>query len=132
MSATNYLENKILDHVLGATVLTPPGTVYVALHTANPTEAGNVGEVVGNSYARAPLTNNTTNFPNAVAGVKTTGAAANFPTPTGSWGAVTHFSLWDAPTGGNPLWYDPLTIPKTINTGDTVSFAAGAISVTAD
>lgn len=133
MSASNYLENKILDHILGNTAYTAPATVYVALHTADPTDVGNVSEVSGNAYARVALTNNTTNFPNASGGSKATGAAATFPTPTPSgWGVVTHFTLWDASSAGNCLFVGALTASKTVNVGDTVSFASGAITVTAD
>lgn len=133
MSASNYLENKILDHILGNTAYSAPATVYLALHTADPTDVGNVAEVSGNSYARAALTNNTTNFPNASAGSKTTGGAASFATPTGAgWGAVTHFSMWDAVTAGNCLFVGQLTTTKTINAGDVVSFAVAALTITAD
>ena len=34
MSLSNYLENKILDHVFRNTSYTSPTTVYVSLHSA--------------------------------------------------------------------------------------------------
>lgn len=133
MSASNYLELELLDHVLGGATYTPPATIYVALHTADPTDTGTVGEVTTNGCARVGLTNNLTNFPAASAGSKATGTAVNFPTPTSTgWGLVTHFSYWDALTAGNCLFTGALTVAKTINAGDTVSFAAGALTTTAD
>lgn len=39
-SFSDYLENKVLDHVFGNTALVSPTTVYLALFTANPTDAG--------------------------------------------------------------------------------------------
>ena len=39
MSKSNYLENKILDHALGTTAFTQPTNQYLALHTADPTDA---------------------------------------------------------------------------------------------
>jgi len=48
---SDYLENKVLDHVLRNTSYTPPATVYLGLFTANPTDAGGGTEVSGNAYA---------------------------------------------------------------------------------
>ena len=38
MSISNYLEAKILDHVLRNTAYTPASTIYLALHTTDPGE----------------------------------------------------------------------------------------------
>jgi hypothetical protein len=136
MSASNFLELELLDHVLGNAAYTAPATLYVALHTADPGEAGaqNTNEATGTSYARVAVTNNATNFPAASGGSKSNGTAINFPTPgSGGWGTVTHWSIGDAASGaGNILFSGALTLSKTINAGDTVSFAAGALTVTAD
>ncbi|WP_377846978.1 hypothetical protein [Bosea sp. UC22_33] len=51
-SASDYLEKKLLDHSLGVAAYTMPGTVYLALFTADPGEAGPGTEVSGNGYAR--------------------------------------------------------------------------------
>jgi hypothetical protein len=42
---------------------------------------------------------------------------------------VTHFSVWDAPTGGNLLFAAPLASSRTINNGDV--FVADAQKLTA-
>ena len=52
MSFSNYLENKVLLHVFGATAYTAPATLYVGLFTSNPGETGGGTEVSGGSYAR--------------------------------------------------------------------------------
>jgi hypothetical protein len=133
MSATNYLELKLLDLVLGEIAFTSPATVYLALHTADPTEVGNVAEVSGNAYARVAVTNNATNFPAASGGSKSLNVDQTFPTPTpAGWGVVTHFSIWDASSAGNCLIYGALTASKTINAGDVVKFTATNLTVTMD
>ena len=136
MSASNFLELELLDHVLGAAAYTAPATLYVALHTADPGEAGaqNTNEATGTSYNRVAVTNNATNFPAASGGSKSNGTAINFATPgAGGWGTVTHWSIGDAASGaGNILFSGALTTSKTINAGDTVSFAIGTLTVTAD
>ena len=50
-SKSDYLENEILDHVLGGADYSRPATVYIALYTAAPTDAGGGTEVTGGSYA---------------------------------------------------------------------------------
>jgi hypothetical protein len=43
---------------------------------------------------------------------------------------VTHFGIYDATSAGNLLFWGSLTISKTINQGDTVSFPAASLTVT--
>jgi hypothetical protein len=132
MSAkSDYLENKLLDHILGDTSYSAPATVYVGLYTSGPNDAGGGTEVSGNGYARVAVTNNTTNWPNASAGSKSNGTAIEFAAASGgSWGTITHFALFDADTAGNILYYGSLTSSKTISDGDQARFVAGALTVT--
>jgi hypothetical protein len=139
---SDYLENKILDHILRATSFTAPATTYVGLLTAAPSDTGGGTEVSGGSYARVAVTSGTTQWTNtqnsgtgASSGTDGTienAATINFPTPSAGWGTVTHFAVYDASTSGNLLFYAALTASKTINSGDTVSFAAGALSLQID
>ena len=133
---SQYLEKALLDHVFGKTTYTGPTTVYVGLLTAAPSDTGGGTEVSGGSYARAGLTNNTTNFPNATGGSpasKSNGAAITFPAPTANWGTITHFGIYDASSAGNLLYWAALTASKTVNNGDAApSFAIGALSITED
>lgn len=55
-SMTDYLESKLLDHVVRNVVYTPPTSVYVALFTTPTTDAGGGTEVVGGAYARQFVT----------------------------------------------------------------------------
>lgn len=124
---SDYLENKILDHILGNTAYSAPANIYFALMTAPPTDAGGGTEVTGGSYARVGLTNNTTNFPNASAGSKSNGVDVSFPTATASWGSVTHVAVYDASSAGNLLFWAPLTAPVTVPNGGSLLFAAGQL-----
>lgn len=126
MSKTNYLENLVLDWVLGGSTPTRPAGRFLALHTADPTEAGNVGELSGSGYARQSIT----------FGAASSGSASNTSThtftATGSWGTVSHFSIWDASTAGNPLYKGALTTARTVNTGESLTVASAAIVVSED
>jgi hypothetical protein len=134
MSAkSDYLENKILDHVLGNTAYSAPATVYVALYTAEPNDAGGGTEVSGSGYARKSVTNNTSNWPNASSGSKSNGAAIEFAAASGGdWGEITHFALFDAASAGNMLYHGALTTSKTVSDGDQARFAIGALTITED
>lgn len=132
MSKSNYLENALLDHQLGGPDYVRPATVYFALYTVAPTDAGGGTEVSGGNYSRPAVTNNVTNFPAASGGLKSNGTAISFPVPSSSWGLVTHFGIFDAPTGGNLLRWGPLTQPKTIDPGDLVNFPPGELDCSED
>lgn len=127
MSAfSNYLENKILLHVLSNTSYTSPTTVYLGLHTADPTDAGSGTEVSGGSYARQ-------SFASTVSGAAASNTSAiEFPTATGSWGTITHVGVWDNLTSGNLLFHGALTTSKTIASGDVFRVPAGDLDITLD
>lgn len=129
MSKTDYLENKILDHVLGKTSYTMP-TAYVGLFTAAPSDSGGGTEVSGSNYSRKSTAGADWNA--ASSGSSSNANAITFATPSGSWGTVTHFGIFDAATTGNLLRWAALTTSKTIGSGDTPSFAAGALVCTED
>lgn len=129
---TDYLENKTLDHILGGPDYARPATVYFALFTSAPTDAGGGTEVAGNGYARAAVTNNATNFPAAAGGVKSNGTAVTFAQATGSQGTVVAVGVFDALSGGNMLYWTPLAAGKTIQNGDVFSFAIGSLVFSED
>ncbi len=103
MSFADYLENKVLDHVLGGPDFTRPATVYIALSTTIPTEAGGMTEPAGGAYARKDVTNNATNFPAAAAGAKANGVEIAFVQATAAWGEILGGGIMDALTLGNML-----------------------------
>ena len=123
---SNYLENALINVTLRATSYTAPTTVYVALYTADPTDADiTANEVTGGSYARTAVT-----FAAPSNGVSTNSATVTFPTCTSAWGTVTHIGLRDASTAGNLLYHTPLDTSKTIDAGDIFSITTGNLSVT--
>ena len=127
MSAfSNYLENKILLHVLDNDSYTSPTTVYLGLHTADPTDAGTGTEVSGGSYARQSVAFTVTN------NEATNSSAIEFPTATGSWGTVGWVAVWDADTSGNMLFHGQLATSKTIASGDVFRVPAGDLDISLD
>lgn len=122
---SNYLENKLVDHVLRNTAYTPPTALHVALHTADPTEAGNVGEVTTAAYATYARKTLSVGAPTN--GVSTNSADLNWtncPVIT-----ISHISIWDAASAGNCLYYGPLTAAQTMASGETFKIPAGSLSI---
>lgn len=121
-SMTDYLEDKLRDHVLRNIAYTSPTDVYLALFSTATTDAGGGTEATGGSYARQVV--------DFQAGGAGTGAADNATEiefsnmPAGTW---THGALFDAVTGGNMLMHAPLSSPKTTGAGDSLALAAGDV-----
>ena len=122
---TDYLENKILDHITGKASFTMP-TVYVALFTANPTDAGGGTEANYTSYAR--VTTSAATWASASAGATSNAAAITFPACTGGANTITGFGAYDNSSGGNLLWYG--TCSLSVSTGITPEFAIGELDIT--
>lgn len=137
MILSDYLEKKLLDHLLVNTAFSPPATLYFGLFTADPGESGVVSEfAIGTgAYARAVVANNNTNFPLCSATgtpTKSNGARISWPTATTAWGTATHWAVYDATSAGNMLAHGALATPRAIAIGDPPKFASGAFNITAE
>jgi hypothetical protein len=127
MSAmSDYLENEILDHILGTGAYTMPTTVYVGLSTGSFNDDNSGTELSGSNYARESIS-----FGAASSGTASNDAAVEFNAATGSWGTVSHFGIFDALTSGNLLIHGALTASKVIETGDILKIAIGDMDITA-
>ena len=124
-SLSNYLENELLDHVFGNGAYSAP-TIYVGLSTADPLDDGSgLAEPSGNGYARVAHASWT-----AAANRKlSNNGGTTFPQPTGSWGTMTHYALFDADSGGNMLAHGELDVPKIVDSGPAPSIANGEIEI---
>ena len=124
---SDYLEDKVLDHVFGGTAYTAPTTLYVALYTVAPTDTGGGTEVSGGGYVRK-----TAAF--TVSGTRPTtasnSAAVEYPTATANYGTVVAVGIFDALSGGNLLAYANLDTSKVVSTGDVFRFNAGDLDIT--
>lgn len=131
---SDYLENALVGHVFRGTPYTAPGTIYVGLFTTACSDAAPGTEPSSGGYARVGVAANTSNWAatNGTNGTTSNVNVISFATPTAGWGTVAYFGLFDALSGGNMLICSPLTSSKAINSGDAVSFAAGALTVQID
>lgn len=132
-AASNYLENKVLDHVLRNTSFSQPGALYVALfnntsgNAATNLEAGTLTDEVstsGTAYGRKTIS-----FAAASSGSAASNATVTFDAATASWGTVTHVAIVDAATSGNVLFWGALTASKSVAAGDTFQISSGNMTV---
>ena len=130
-SATTYSANLLLAWLLTTGTATRPTAWYFALHTADPTVAGNVAEVTTGTdadYVRKSLTFATPSGMQDLSSSSVSWTAASGATTH----TVTHGSIWDSASGGNCLLRGPLLASRvrtassvlTFNVGDIVSAAA--------
>jgi hypothetical protein len=133
-SLTDFLENALINHLFRGTAYTAPATWFVSLHTSACSDAAAGTEVTGGAYARVGVASGAGTWAAVSAGNGTTSnvSVITYPTPSASWGTVTHFALYDAASAGNQLICQSLTTSKLINSGDTVSFAPGTLTIQID
>lgn len=140
---TDYLENKLIDQLFRGQAYTFPTTLYVGLLTAAPSDTGGGTEVSGGAYARVGVASSLANWAGTqgatttVASSGATGTTSNngavtFPTPSASWGTVTHVGIYDALSGGNLLIYAAVGTSKLVNNGDPVDFPVSQLSFQID
>lgn len=136
-SKSTFLANATLDNFLGSngsSGLIAPNVLYVALSTLPfiPNySGGSITEPsISAGYGRVAFQNTPATWPPASGGVKSNAVVFTFPTATGGWGNIWSFYLVDAPTNGNLYWGADLTTPRTVNSGDTASFALNALTIT--
>ena len=122
---SDYLENKLLDHFLGTATYTKPTTVYIALYTVTPSDAGGGTQVTGGSYARQSAV-----FSAAAGG--TTSNTANIDFAGMPAATTVAIGVFDAITAGNLLLWGTLTANKTTDAGDTLRIATGDLDISID
>lgn len=120
---TNFAEALVLQWLLTSLPTTRPSSLYVALHTGDPSENGNQDEVSAEGYARREI-----NFSVALQTATNSGVVTFGPAQE-NWGTISHFSIWDAETGGNPYYKGELSNSRVVLTGDRVTFDIGALSI---
>jgi len=127
---SNYLELKLLDHGLGVSAFTMPATLYLALFTSDPTDAGSGTECSGSAYARVAITFDAASTNTSGVSSTQNADAVTFPRALGSWGTITHLAVYDALTGGNLLWHGAATDSQAITTNQIYEIGDGDLDIT--
>lgn len=146
MSKSNSFENSLLQLLFnnvdianigdagGIQNSAAAGSLYLALHTADPGEAGDqtTNECAYTSYARIAVARTVGGW--TVAGNAATNAAlAQFPECTGGSETITHVSIGVASLGASVILYSgALTASRSVSSGIQPQFAATALTITED
>jgi len=146
MSLTNTAETNLLlllfnntswanvgdaTGLVGSTVV---GSMYISLHTADPTETGSqtASEATYTSYARVAVARTAGGW--TVSGNNCSNTSAiTFPACTGGSNTITHFGIGSAVSGaGNLFMSGALDSSLAVSSGITPEFAIGELDVDAD
>lgn len=125
-AASDYLEDALLDHILGVASYTAPANLYLALATESFADDGSgAGELAGGSYARQVVTFNASS-----GGIATNDADVTFTNLNGvSVTPISHYGIFDASSGGNLIIHGAMTSAKTVADGEDAVIRAGQLSV---
>jgi len=142
MSMSNYLENKVLNHILGIQVYPRPQYLNIALflntsgNTASNLEQGILTDEVSGgtmgsptSYTRYPIQFGSPTFfdvGRASGGIISNWDKQSWDIATADWGTLTHFAILDY---SDVLFWASLDSPIFVKAGDRVSFNVGTLKI---
>lgn len=136
MSKSNTTENDFMLYTFNGTAISWNGNtnLYVALHTADPGEAGTqtTSEATYTSYARVTVARTSGGF--TVSGNQASNTALiQFPQCTGGTNTITHVSVGTATSGAGQILYSgALTSSLSVSSGIQPQFSVGALVITED
>jgi hypothetical protein len=142
MSKGDVFENDLLKLIFNGTAIanladnaasSPLANLYVALHSADPGEAGNqtTNEVAYTSYARVAVPRSTLGFTvttNSVSPVND----VNFPTATGGTATATYFSIGTAVSGTGKILYSGTLSPAIVISNGVPPVITNGTTITED
>ena len=135
---SDYVETNIIQSTLRGIAYPVPSGVYVALFTADPTDANITANEIQVASLPAYARQNAaaagaidTGWSAPANGVSSNAKVVTFPANNGAAAiTATHVGLYDAVTGGNLLFSGALTTSKTLQVGDVLSFGIGTLTIT--
>lgn len=146
MSKSNSFENSLLQLLFnnvdianigdagGIQNSAAAGSLYLALHTADPGEAGDqtTNECAYGSYARVAVARTVGGWTVAT-NTATNAALAQFPECSGGSETITHVSVGMVSAGASVILYSgALTASRSVSSGIQPQFAIGALVITED
>ena len=142
MSKGNTFENDLLKLIFNATPIanladnaatSPLTNIYVALHTADPGEAGDqsTSEIAYTSYARVAVARTSGGW-TVTANSVSPAATISFPTGTGGTGTATYWSVGTASTGTGKVLYSGAISPSIVCGNGITPQLSTATTVTID
>lgn len=142
MGIADVTENNLLKLLFNATAIaniadnaasSPITIVAVALHTADPGDAGTqaTSEATYTSYARVSVNRNSGGWTVTNNSVSPA-AAITFPAGTGGSGTVTHFSVGKTASGSTDIWFSGTVTPNIVTGNGITPQLTTATTITLD
>jgi len=127
-SASNYLEEAILNYFFRNQAVAQPTTLWLALYLNDPTDADTGTEVSGAGYSRKQIT-----FGSPVQtgdkAVISNNAKIEFDIAQSDWGQVSHWGIRTASTGGYLLCRGSFSRVENVQTGNRFTIEIGNLQV---
>lgn len=122
---SDYAENEALDHIMGTgAAWTMPAALWLQLHLGNPGEDGTANPAAFTTRTQIDGAFATAATARAVANDSAINITGFSVTET-----VTHYSVHDASTAGNCIWYGDFTTGREVGTGVTLTIAVGDLDL---
>lgn len=142
MSKGNTFETDMLKLIFTATAIaniadnaasSPLTNLSVALHTADPGEAGDqtTSEATYTSYARVSVVRTSSGW-TVASGSCSPAADISFPAGTGGSGTVTHFSVGPTGGGATKILYSGTLTPNQVTGNGVTPVVTTATTITED
>ena len=128
MNTTYYL-NLVMGNVFH-TKSSPaiPSNYYLGLTSSEPTISGvNTGEpsLNGTGYSRVLLSS----LSAPEDGVITNTATISFDESITDWGVMKYYTVYDSETGGNLLFYGPLSLSRSVEPNTVITIRKGELTI---
>jgi hypothetical protein len=142
MSIADATENAVLNLIFRATAWanyadnaagTPETNIVVALHSADPGDAGTMStsEIAYTSYARVNVARST-GWTASTVGSTNPAAQIDFPAGTGGTGTVTNFSTGKSGGGAAPILFSGTVTPNIVTGNAITPHLTTATAITLD
>lgn len=131
MSAfSSTIEIDVFNWIAGIPMPSPPPTLNVALHTADPLDDGTGGgEVTGGGYVRQSFTFGNRVTINGIGTSSTNDTTIIFGPATSLWGSITYWTIRNSITGAIIL-HGAFKAARLIEAGDSFTIPLGTLEIT--
>lgn len=121
---TDFLEAATINHMFGGAPLTQPTQWWLAIYSSDPTDA-----VTATTPSALTTRKQITAWTRSASIARNTNPIQFDPVPSGQTWAISHFAIFTAETGGDPLYQGAFSIQRTLTAGDIFLIGANQLSV---
>ena len=125
---SNALQTSLLNAAFRNTAYAAPVSAYLVLFSTAPTASTPGTELSVSGYSRQAVAFGVPGVSGS--GEQIANTAAITLTAGAAWPAVVGVGYYDAATGGNYMAFDATVTSFTLASGDSVTFAIGALTIT--